>query len=122
MVSQEDEFHSAAMTTYEALIDREQNLLATSYVLSETIALVHRRLGFDVVNSLWDSIGRVIRTHWIEESIHREAWREFTRKQGSGPSFVDWTTIVAARRTGAHVFTFDRAFSRENIAVLPSSL
>ncbi len=46
LMSANDSFHRRAADTYERLIDREQELWTTSYALVETMALVHRRLGF----------------------------------------------------------------------------
>ena len=49
LCSASDLFHSKASLAYERLIDREQELWTTSYTLVETIALLHRRLSFEVV-------------------------------------------------------------------------
>ena len=45
-----DLFHNRASVAYERLLDREQELWTTSYTLVETVALLHRRLGFEVVS------------------------------------------------------------------------
>ena len=56
LISAADEFHSRAEANYEVLKDRDVELWTTSYVLSETVALVHRRLGFDTLSQLLEIV------------------------------------------------------------------
>ena len=119
LASRNDEFHERARKTFEALVDREQRIMTTSYVLVETMALIQRRLGFEVLRALIDSTGRLVETLWVEDGLHSAAWDRLEERKGSGPSLVDWTIILSARRLGAHIFAFDSDFSRENVTVLP---
>lgn len=119
LVSTSDEYHAPAVSVFENLVDREQRMAITSYVFVETGALVHRRLGFDVLKTLQGSLAILAETMWIDESVHQAAWQEFEGAQGSGPSFVDWTTIVTARRARGHVFAFDSDFKQQNVTVVP---
>ena len=119
LISATDSFHQRASETYERLVDREQELWTTSYILVETMALVHRRLGFQVLSRFMASIERNVSVFWVESTVHIEAWRRLTANQGSGLSFVDWTAALVSRVIGAHVFTFDRAFADEGLPVLP---
>ena len=118
LISESDQFHERASSVLERLVDREQRMAITSYVFTETIALVHRRLGFHLAKGLWDSLSGRTEMYWIEETVHRTAWQEFERAAGAGPSFVDWTTIVAARRLGAYVFAFDPDFAQAGVTVV----
>ena len=119
LFSETDLFHYRARVAYERLIDREQELYTTSYTLVETTALLHRRLGFEVVSkfSEWHASGLDIL--WIESRAHAEAWRRFMADRGQGLSFVDWTTVVASREIGAPVFTFDSGFANQGLPVVP---
>jgi len=119
LVSVSDTFHVEADGAYQALIDREQELWTTSYVLVETAALIHHRLGFEPVRVLVESIAGVVRVFWVESNIHNSAWRELVVRRGAGLGLVDWTTVLAARTLRSHVFTFDRGFVQEGIAVVP---
>ena len=119
LLSTNDSFHQRAKVTYERLIDREQELWTTSYILVETFALVHRRLGFQVLSEFMESIEGNLRVFWVESTVHAEAWKRLTANQGSGLSFVDWTAALVSRMIEAHVFTFDTGFANQGIAVLP---
>lgn len=92
----------------------------TSYVLVETVALLHRRLGFEVVLEFSEWRRRSnLQVIWIDGSIHDAAWDRFMDRRGSGLSLVDWTIVVASREMGAPVFTFDGGFANEGLAVMP---
>ena len=115
-----DLFHTRASAAYERLLDREQELWTISYTLVETVALLHRRLGFEVVSEFSEWRRRAdLQVLWIASRMHDEAWNRFMAEQGRGLSFVDWTTVVASREMGAPVFTFDGGFASEGLPVLP---
>ena len=100
--------------------DTNQELWATSYTLVETVALLHRRLGFEVVSefSEWQRRSN-IQVRWIDSRMHADAWDRFMAARGRGLSFVDWTIAVASREMGAPVFTFDGGFANEALPVVP---
>lgn len=118
LASSTDSFHQRATETYERLVDWDQELWATSYVLVETIALVHRRLGYAVLKQLTDSLEGHLQIFWIEATVHSEAWKRLVENQGTGLGFVDWTTALVSTTLGAPVFTFDRAFADSGFAVV----
>lgn len=119
--SSTDLFHARANGTYEQLIDREQELWTTSYTVVETVALLHRRLGFEVVLefSEWRRQAN-LQVIWIDRRMHEEAWERYVGDGGRGLSFVDWTTAVASREMqDAPVFTFDAGFANVGRPVVP---
>ena len=116
-----DRFHNRASGAYERLIDRERELWTTSYTLVETVSLLHRRLGFDVVVEFSEWRRRAnLQVLWIDSRMHAEAWNRFMAEQGRGLSFVDWTTAVASlEMEDAPVFTFDAGFANVGRPVVP---
>ena len=115
-----DLFHHRASVAYGRLTDGGQELWTTSYALVETVALLHRRLGFGVVQefSEWQRRSN-LQVLWVDGNIHDAAWDRFMDRRGRGLSFVDWTIVVASREMGAPVFTFDGGFAEEGLAVVP---
>lgn len=120
LLSARDLFHARARDTYEQLLDRESEFWTTSYALVETVALLHRRLGFDLVAAFaaWQREAR-LQVLWVDSNMHAEAWEGFTAEQGRGLSFVDWTMAVASREMSAPVFTFDAGFATQGIPIEP---
>lgn len=119
LISASDDFHNEARQTYEGLIDREQELWTTSYILVEMTALVHRRLGFDPLRTFMEGIENIVQVFWVDRTVHNEAWKQLLASHGAGLSFVDRTTALAAGHLRAHVFTFDRGFVQQGIPVMP---
>lgn len=119
LVADTDSFHQRASDTYQRMVDWNQELWTTSYVLVETLALIHRRLGYVTTVQFEGSLARHLQIFWIESTVHSEAWRRLVANQGVGMGFVDWTTALVSTALGAPVFTFDRDFVKEGIPVLP---
>ena len=83
LISTNDSYHEKAKDYYEKILDREYELFTTSYVLVESSALVHHRLGFMPLKVLMESIQLVVKIIWIDNIIHNEAWKEMIIKEGS---------------------------------------
>jgi len=120
LISSTDIFHPQAKQAYERLLDWEWELWTTSYILVETSALVHHRLGFQPLRAFIETLlSDIVHVLWVENLLHREAWRQMVERQGRGLSLVDWTTLVSAERLKACVFTFDQSFREEGVPVFP---
>lgn len=121
LISDDDRFHDSAIETYNTLTNENVELWTTSYALVETIALVHRRLGFRILAQLLDIIESNVQVFFVESGIHAMAMQEFISTKGRGLSLVDWTVVLVARIKSAHVFTFDRRMAYRVVSVVPSS-
>ena len=120
LISSTDAFHTQAKTAYERLLDWEWELWTTSYILVETSALVHHRLGFEPLKTFMETLlSGIAHVLWVESTIHNEAWKHMTQRQGKGFSLVDWTTVVATRNLGASIFTFDQGFRQGGVLIFP---
>ena len=120
LISSTDAFHTRAKSSYERLLDWEWELWTTSYILVETSALVHHRLGFEPLKTFMETVlSGIVRVLWVENTTHSEAWRRMVRRQGKELSLVDWTTMVVAERLKASVFTFDQGFRQEGALIFP---
>lgn len=118
LVSSSDTYHAQARLGYGRLVDWEWELWTTSYIITEISTLVQRRLGPECLSVLMETIlSGDIRVLWIENVIHREAWRQMSLTGDTQLSFVDWTTVVSAQRLNASVFTFNREFHQQGVLV-----
>ena len=121
LVSPEDEFHAEARDTFSEIVERGDQLYTTSYVLVESSALIHRRLGFEVLRTFIQSIQGVWETIWIDRSTHEEIWNRMRSRDGTRLSLVDWSVIVGSEMTRSAIFAFDSDFSSEGLRVIPAS-
>ena len=115
-----DRFHDRANVVFQDLMDTKQEFWTTSYTLVETVALLHRRLGFSVVAEFSEWRDRSnLQVLWIDSRVHDQAWDRYMADQGRGLSLVDWTTVVVSHEIRAPVFTFDGGFANQGLAVVP---
>lgn len=120
LLTADDRFHHQASVVYQGLINGGRELWTTSYTLVETVALLHSRLGFEVVSEFSEWLRRAhVHVFWIDGLVHAEAWNQYTASRGRGMSFVDWTTAAVSGEMGAPVFTFDRGFANQGVSVVP---
>lgn len=120
LASSSDKFHHAARSAYQELVDSGAPFYVTSYVLVETFALVHARLGLTPLKALVDSLRAIAEVFWVDHNTHDEAWQRMVNISGRRFSFVDWVSVVAAERLGTSLFTFDQEFRAVGLLVVPA--
>lgn len=120
LISDTDEFHESAVEMLAVAVEADVEFWTTSYALLETVALVHRRLGFERAMEILSYVDSHVRVFWVERSVHESALQQFVAERGASLSLVDWTITLCARLLSAGVFTFDSGFARQGLAVIPS--
>lgn len=104
----------------ENALSRGDEFLTHSCVVIESVALVHRRLGFDSVRRFLLDLGE-IRIRWVDQRLHQAAVARFVQRTGS-VSLVDETSFAVVRDQGiTHAFAFDSDFDAEGIPSIAAS-
>jgi uncharacterized protein len=120
LLDADQEQHAAAAAEWRRLIESDEPLLTTSYVLVETSALVQRRLGMTAVRALGDDLLPLIDVHWVDENDHLAALETFLDAGRRGLSLVDCTSFRVMRRHRIRrAFAFDADFAEQGITLLP---
>ena len=114
----DDENHPAAAAGWRQLLDAlatgSTSALTHSGVLTETAALVQRRLGMAALRSLLDDIVPLLDVVWVDERMHRAAAVAVTAANQRYVSLVDWTSFLVMRDRAVHVaFAFDADFTAQ---------
>ena len=120
IVSPGDRFHTQSREIYSELVERGDQLYTNSYVLVESSALIHRRLGFEPLLAFIQSIRGIWATIWIDRFTHEEIWDRMRTRGGARLSLVDWSVIVSSEMTRSAIFAFDSDFSQEGLTVIPA--
>ena len=116
----DDARHARASRVWRDLVDGEDILLTTSYVLVETFALVQARLGLEATRLLNDDVVPILHVTWVDEELHRAAMTALLIAQRRDLSLVDCVSFEAMRRLGAErAFAFDPHFRRQGFAIIP---
>ena len=117
LASRTDPNHARASALLEDIFASKQPLITHNYVLVESLALLHRRLGKKVAESFVEDMAW-FDVKWVTADLHLEALRRWSASAG-GASFVDHTSFAvmdALRLTTA--LAFDADFEAEGFALL----
>ncbi len=116
----EDHYHAPAAICWRDLIERDEILVSTNYVLVETFALAQRRLGLAAVEILDANIAPVLAIVWMDEVAHRDAVSAVLRNSRRRLGLVDCASFETMRQQGIQqAFTFDRHFVEQGFEALP---
>lgn len=118
----DDSHHDSVADVLSRLAEQRERLVSTSYVLSETMGLIQRRLGFSVLKSFMEDVLGVVEIVWIGPAEQAAGWELMKSKPSRGLTIVDATGIVVMRRQAIRrCVALDPAFTREGFEMLPTS-
>ena len=109
-----DKNHGRAARTWKGLLERDEELVCTNYVLLETLALLQARFGLAAVRDLVENVVPLLRVAWIDEEIHAAAVTALLTANRRLLSLVDCVSFATMRRLGiVRAFEFDRHFGEQ---------
>jgi predicted nucleic acid-binding protein len=101
---------------------RARRALTHNYVLIETEALAHRRLGAGVVRRLLEDVVPALEIVWVDAELHAAAVTARLRSLRRRSSLVDQVSFELMRRRSVQsALALDRDFAREGFDLVPSS-
>lgn len=111
--------HDVADRIWQTLLDGSDQLLTTNYVLSESSALIQRRLGMEAIHVLFGSMAPVFQAIWLDAELHWQAVQSLLAANRRALSLVDCTSFLAMRRLNiAYAFAFDQHFDQQGFICL----
>ena len=120
VIDRDDHNHAAAKETWATLLQSDETLLVTNYVIVETTALVQHRIGMDAVRVLCADILPVLDKQWITETDHTQAQNALLATDRQKLSLVDCSSFHVMRsRMVRTAFAFDPHFGEQGFDVLP---
>lgn len=117
-----DPAHGSALAWLEGVSSATtpERLRTHSYVVVETIALTHARLGPAAVRTMIDDVLPACEVRFVDEDLHRRAVSGFLAGVGRRVSFVDRTSFEMMREERLdRAFAFDPDFRREGFEIVP---
>ena len=112
-----DENHRRAARAFRGLIEANEELVSTSYVLVETTALLQHRFGLAAVRGFQDDIAPLVGVVWVGAELHAEATAALLTAGRRELSLVDCVSFACMRRQGlTRAFHFDRHFREQGFA------
>lgn len=118
LIDRNDPNYGRANELFERHLD--EGLLTHSYVLTESISLIQKRLGLALATS-FEATTRNFEVIWVTEEIHREAVTRWANGRRT-LSFVDSVSFVVMKREGiTTAFAFDSDFVAAGFNVLTAT-
>jgi hypothetical protein len=117
-----DPAHRRACSARDSALERGDVLIATDYVLDETLTLIRMRLGLAAAKAWWDRIdgSSRLRWEWIGASRAEKARAIFFRQRDKNYSFTDCTSLVVMQELRLkRALTTDRHFLQMGFEVVP---
>ena len=112
-----DENHRRAARSFRGLIEANEELVTTSYILVETTALLQHRFGLPAVRGFQDDLVPVLGVVWVDAELHAEATAALLTAGRRELSLVDCVSFAGMRRQGlTRAFHFDRHFREQGFA------
>lgn len=112
--------HRTAVDWLEQAKEKEESLESHNYVVVESIALVHRRLGSDAVRNLAHTYLPALSISYVDADLHDRAMSAYLASMTRDSSLVDHVSFELMRdRIIESAFTFDHDFAREGFSVVP---
>ncbi len=98
----------------------DEDLVTHNYVVTESITLIHRRLGIDLVRAFINDLMPVCRITFVDRELHERATAAYLAGLRRGSSFVDRVSFELMREEGIRrAFAFDSDFAREGFETVP---
>lgn len=115
-----DRNHKAANAAFVEAIRRGDDLRTHNYVVSESCALVQRRLGADATADLLRRLIPLTEIVWVDREIHDSAVAAFVAARSTSVSLVDRVSFEVMRREGLETaFAFDAGFVHAGFQTVP---
>jgi predicted nucleic acid-binding protein len=111
--------HSVARAIWQRLLDSDDVLIATNYILVETTTLVQNRLGMTAIQDLHDHIFPLCTIEWVGDALHGAGVAALLTANRRQLTLVDCTSFEVCRRLSIqHVFSFDLHFTEQGFVLL----
>lgn len=112
----DDRHHAGMAKAFADALSQGQRLVTHSMVVTETAALMHRRLGHAVAVTFLDAL-QSMEVVWVDEPIFKKGLERFRRKSPTNLSLVDSVSFaVMAAFTIRHYVGIDSHFENEGFA------
>lgn len=121
-LSKTDDHFAEASVILRSLLEGSSRIQLTSYVISETLALLQNRLGFAAAQRSSEDLLPVLDPIWIDEKLHRATRVLWLRESSRKISFVDCSSVAAGLELGIRkIFAFDSDFERLGLELVDVS-
>jgi predicted nucleic acid-binding protein len=111
LLDADDENHAGSARVWREIMESDEAVVTTNYVLVETFALVQSRLGLDAAREFQEDIVPVLQVEFVTSEIHRLGIAALLAAARRNLSLVDCISFEVMRNSGIKsAFAFDNHF------------
>ncbi len=120
LLDRSDANHQGARRAWTDLLERDEPVATTSYVLVETYALLQRRLGLDALRTFTSAFVPLLDILWVDVDLHNAGIAAVLAARRRDLSLVDCVSFEAMRRHHVEsAFSFDPHFRAHGFRLSP---
>jgi predicted nucleic acid-binding protein len=119
ILNQDDVDFPAAQRIWERLAAERAELVTSSYVLVESLALIQNRLGMEAVRDFQEAFMPLFQVVWVTEPLHQMGVAALLAANRRQLSLVDCVSFAVCRQRQIEgVFAFDNHFLEQGFSCL----
>jgi len=120
LLDRDDSNHQKAKRVWSEVLNTDNALIASNYVLVESFALIQHRLGLEAVRGFQEDIIPLINIEWIDSDTHKSGISALLAASKRKLSLVDCVSFEIMRTLGIKkVLAFDPHFSEQGFNCIP---
>lgn len=114
LLDRDDANHKKAKKIWSDVLNPENTLITSNYVIVESFALIQHRLGLEAVRGFQEDMLPLINIEWIDAEIHKSGVSALLAASRRRLSLVDCVSFETMRTLGIKtVFAFDPHFTEQ---------
>ena len=118
-VNAKDDYHSRSVETLDGILTDGDKLITHNYVISETVALLQRRVGLSSAIAFARDAQDHSRIHWVSEADHQDAVRRWAERGTRRLNLVDCVSFVVMEMYECDTaFSYDSDFETEGFRLV----
>jgi predicted nucleic acid-binding protein len=120
LLDRDDENHRRVKSGWTDLLNNENTLVTSDYVLVETFALLQHRLGIEAVRGFQNDVLPLVTIEFVISEIHRSSVSALLSASRRNLSLVDCVSFEMMRTLVIKTaFVFDPHFKEQGFDILP---
>lgn len=120
LLDRDDSNHKKAGKAWNTVVDPENTLITSNYVLVESFALLQHRLGLEAARAFQEDIMPLINIEWVDAGTHKSGTSALLAASRRKLSLVDCVSFEVMRNLGIKtVFAFDPDFAEQGFHCIP---
>ena len=118
LLVRDDLMHIRAKENFEYFAGHRVQLLTSSYVLVETVALLQRRIGLEAVRDFNSKILPLLEVIWVDAQWQNRAMQRLLTQNKKDLSLVECVSFeIMETREIIEAFAFDRHFEENGFTI-----